>query len=306
MGKVNIKEISYKGFGKCMEISNGEVDLVVTVETGPRIIRYGFVGERNQFCDDAPLTLDVNGENWRLMGGHRLWTSPEEYPRTYMPDNKPVEYRKTDRGIIVRQKADPWVQVEKEMEISISERGTRVTVGHKLVNRSAWPVEMAAWALSVMDEGGISIIPVPQHESHFSDGAKGSRVIALWAYSRMDDTRVRWGNKYITLRQDGNVEGNIKFGISNEDGWAAYINKGNMFINKFGYIEGAVYPDKGVSYETFTNDFMLEIESLSPLTMLKPGESLLHEENWYLFKGVDVPENEDEIDEIAGKYIKVL
>ena len=72
-----IKEVEYKNYGKCIEISNGIVDLLITTEVGPRIIRYGFVGERNEFCDDAPLTLDVDGEDWRLMGGHRFWMSPK-------------------------------------------------------------------------------------------------------------------------------------------------------------------------------------------------------------------------------------
>jgi len=106
MSNVKIKEVTYKLHEKCLQISNEEVDLIVTTQEGPRIIRYGFSGQRNQFCDDAPLTLDVKGEKWRLMGGHRLWHSPEKFPRTYMPDNKPVDYKKTDNGVIVYQKAD--------------------------------------------------------------------------------------------------------------------------------------------------------------------------------------------------------
>lgn len=113
MGNIIINEVEYKNYGKCIEIANGIVDLLITTEVGPRIIRYGFVGEHNEFCDDAPLTFDVDGEDWRLMGGHRFWISPEEYPRTYIPDNDPIEYKITDTGAIVSKKADPWVQIER-------------------------------------------------------------------------------------------------------------------------------------------------------------------------------------------------
>lgn len=154
-----------------------------------------------------------------------------------------------------------------------------------------------------MDEGGVSFIPRLQNESDFLVGAKGAVNITLWAYSRMDDERVTWGNKYITLKQSRTAEGNLKFGISNEDGWAAYLNNGNMFVNRFEYIEDAVYPDRGVSYETFTTDFMLEMETLSPLMQLEPIGTLTHEEKWSLFKGIEEPKNEDEIDEIVSKYI---
>ena len=191
------------------------------------------------------------------------------------------------------------------MEISLSQNGTEVSVKHKLINKNAWPVEVAAWGLTVMDEGGVSFIPQPQNEPDFLCGAKGASNITLWAYTRMDDERVTWGNKYITLKQSRTAEGNIKFGISNEDGWAAYLNKGNMFVNRFAYIDGAVYPDRGVSYETFTTDFMLEMETLSPLSKLEPNEFLIHEEKWSLFKGIEEPKNEDEIDDIVSKYITI-
>lgn len=66
----------------------------------------------------------------------------------------------------------------------------------------------------------------------------------------------------------------------------------------------ARYPDKGVSYETFTTDFMLEMEPLSPLTALEPDESLEHVEEWELIEGEAVPENDDnQIGLIVEKYI---
>ena len=34
----------YKNFGKCMEISNGTVKALVTVDIGPRVIYYGVKG----------------------------------------------------------------------------------------------------------------------------------------------------------------------------------------------------------------------------------------------------------------------
>lgn len=289
-----------------MELSNGTIDLVITLETGPRIIRYGFTGQSNEFCDDAPLTLDVQGKEWRLMGGHRLWHNPEAYPRTYWPDNDPVEYEKTGNGIRVSCRDNNWVQIDKQMKITLSPSDSRVRIEHTLTNRNAWPVKLAAWALTVMAPGGKEIIPQPQHESHFSDGAKGSRVITLWSYAKTNDPRVTWGDKYITLQQDVNNDTNIKFGISNEDGWAAYLNRQHIFIKKYMHNPEAEYPDRGVSYETFCCNFMLEMESLSPLTLLEPDEKVNHVEEWKLFDGVDQAEDEQQIDAIVENYIKAF
>ena len=44
------------------------------------------------------------------------------------------------------------------------------------------------------------------------------------------------------------------------------------------------YPDGNVSFETFMCDYMVEVESLAPLTEVKPNESAYHIEKWILNK----------------------
>ncbi|MDP4180992.1 MAG: hypothetical protein Q8942_07860, partial [Bacillota bacterium] len=65
MGKVTVNEIKYSNFGKCIEVSNGEVSLVVTVDFGPRIIRYGFVDGKNELCENSDVTLDSQYGEWK-------------------------------------------------------------------------------------------------------------------------------------------------------------------------------------------------------------------------------------------------
>ncbi|MCX7999556.1 MAG: TetR/AcrR family transcriptional regulator [Leptospiraceae bacterium] len=68
-------------------------------------------------------------------------------------------------------------------------------------------------------------------------------------------------------------------------------------VKYFDYLDGAVYPDGGASVEIYTNNRMLELESLGPLTLLEPGESVEHVEIWRLFKGIPAEINEDVVDE---------
>jgi hypothetical protein len=44
---VHIEKVSWGGWPNCYKISNGEVELIVTSDVGPRIMRYGFVGGQN-------------------------------------------------------------------------------------------------------------------------------------------------------------------------------------------------------------------------------------------------------------------
>ena len=44
---LQISEIEYAPFGRCVRISNEKIELYVTLNFGPRIIRAGFVGGEN-------------------------------------------------------------------------------------------------------------------------------------------------------------------------------------------------------------------------------------------------------------------
>ena len=302
MPEITIKEMQYGKYGKCIEISNGTADLVVTVDVGPRIIRFGLIGKENEFCDDSTFTVPVEGDEWRLMGGHRLWHSPEVSPRTYSPDNDPVTWKKIENGIRVTQKVEPWVQIKKEMDITLAGCCNKVQIIHRLTNKNAWPIELAPWGITVMAKGGLEVVPQTQRETELL----ANRVLSLWPYTKMNDHRVYWGDKYITLKQDPATKAPFKFGIPNEDGWAAYFNHGNFFIKRFPHVMDAQYPDFGVSYETYTTDFMLEMESLSPIKRMETDEVVNHMEEWELIAQVPKPQanREDEIEQVVNNYIK--
>ena len=69
-------------------------------------------------------------------------------------------------------------------------------------------------------------------------------------------------------------------------GWIGCLNGDTLFVKRFGYEEGKVYPDNGVNLETFTNEDMLEMESLGPVTKLSSGKTVEHIEHWELIGNV--------------------
>jgi len=102
---IKIREVSFKNFGKCLELSNGRMDVVVTTEHGPRVIRVGFIGQENEFCDDSLVSNKTyNDEEWKMRGGHRLWHSPEYFPRTYIADNDPIEWKLIEMALYSRKR----------------------------------------------------------------------------------------------------------------------------------------------------------------------------------------------------------
>ena len=96
----------------------------------------------------------------------------------------------------------------------------------------------------------------------------------------------------------------FKIGINNEDGWAAVINHGQIFLKNFRMNIDGNYPDYGCNFETFTNGIFLECESLGELKTLKNGESASITEYWSLIpcsEGFD-RKSDDSIDAFVKKY----
>jgi hypothetical protein len=289
MAETLVKEIAYGGWANCVFITNSIVELIVTVDVGPRIIRYGFPDQKNEMCEVESTMGLTGGNEWRIYGGHRLWHSPESKPRTYAPDNSPVSWETITNGIKTLQDTEQTTNLKKEMEISLSLYSSEVSIIHRLHNAGPWPVELSVWSISAMATGGKEVIPLTRRNT----GLLPNRVISLWPYTRLDDPRVFWGEKYIVLLQDPGIKSPFKIGIANEDGWAAYFNRDHLFVKYYSHNCNARYPDFGVSYETYTNDFMLEMETLSPLTLLDPDASVEHKETWELFDDVPAPRNEE-------------
>jgi len=293
MSDVSIKKVEYKGWKNCLEVSNGMIDLIATTDIGPRIIKFGFTGRENEFYEFPEHSGKTGGDEYRLYGGHRLWLAPEHPVRSYSPDNSKVSFRKKKYGVVLTQDAEPSTQIRKEMEISMTPDLAKVSILHRLTNEGLWDVELSAWCLSMMAAGGTEIIPLNTRETKLLPNG----AISLWPYTKLNDKRVNWGERYITLAQDKKSAAAFKIGLYNEAGWAAYANNGHLFVKEYEHEEDMEYPDFNSSYETYTCSTFLEMESLSPFVLLSPGETVEHIETWSLYNNVVKPTNEKDIDE---------
>lgn len=293
---MRIENIHYLGWN-CTRLSNDLIDLVITADVGPRVIRFGFVGGPNEFKEFKETAGQKGGDQWQAYGGHRLWHAPEMMPRTYFPDTSPVKIEPQGDFVRVTPPQETVNGIQKQLDIQILGESAQAKITHRLINTGVWPVNLAIWALSVMDSGGVAIVPVPPRGPH-TEFLLPTHSMTLWAYTDMSDGRWTWGNRFILLRQDAGQQWPQKFGMSVSEGWAAYAHGGRVFVKQVAYLPGATYPDNGCSMEFFTNADMLEVESLSPMLTLEPGQSAEHVETWTLLK--DIPQPNREADVIAN------
>lgn len=313
---VTVTEITYKNFGRCVKLDNGTASVIITVDVGPRIISYCLNGRENMLLEDVDREFKDNSQElrdyfggdktWYIYGGHRLWSSPESYPHSYVPDNEPVMWSRADMGENVGicltspvtrtgQQHTTYVWLDRD------NAGTsKVQICHNITNVSGAIVTLAPWAMTVCAAGAVEIFP----QSARDNGLLSNRRNVFWSYSDISDERFFLGNKYGTLRQVKGAPGKFKIGMNNEDGWAAVVNRGQIFLKNFHMEIDGNYPDYGCNFETFTNGIFLECESLGELKTLKNGQKVSLVEDWELIECSDTfdPRNEASIDGFVKKY----
>ena len=285
---MQIQNLPFRGWNHNLFLSNGHVELVITLDVGPRVISYRTLGGKNVFKNYEEQMGGSGEDKWIIRGGHRIWTAPEPVRQEdYELDNIPVTYELLPNGVRLQNDPQAPLNVRKILTVTLSEETSEVTVHHKAINEGTGVVEIATWGLSVMAPGGLEIIPQPPLGDHPQD-LLPNRLMVLWPYTDMTDPRYRFGWSFITLEQTPNGEP-TKMGLAHKQNWVAYLNQETLFVKTIPYEQGEVYPDGGCNFETFSDKDMLEVESLSPLRRLQPGESVEHTEKWVLFGNVPQP-----------------
>ena len=280
---VKFKEVTYKGLKDCVKLSNDFAELIIPTQLGIRVLSYRRNGGENvmKVFDGQIKTKDKN--EWQSFGGHRLWHAPEEFPRTYEIDGAGLpgwEWTGRDgKELILDQEPDKLSGIKKRVTVRLDDNSSKVFISHKLTNLNAWEIEVSAWALTVLREGGFCAFRIPDNYNALLPNWN----IALWPYTKINDKRLYCGDKIISVRQFADAKIPFKLGVFAPYGSAAYFVGRDVFKKTFGCGAAArQYPDFGCNFECYTNADMLECESLSPLTKLRCGESIVWDETWSL------------------------
>lgn len=298
--------IEYRGWKNNLRLTNGDVELIATLDVGPRVISYCVPGGFNVMKNYDSMMGQTGEAEWQIRGGHRFWIAPEDLTRTYFPDNRPVRYEAigSEAARLIPPPEEEY-GLQKEMILRLAPRGTRVEVTLKVTNIAATATELAPWGPTVLAPGGVEIIPLPPKSPHPGHPSKArspadyapNQELILWPYFDFTDTRWTFGSRYIFLRQDVN-KGPTKIGLAHRMGWVAYLNSHTLFVKRFDYREGAVYPDFGTRYQTFTYQEMLEMETVGELVTLQPGQSAELFETWELHVNVPEVRTEEDVDRL--------
>lgn len=306
---MKIEEIEQENFGRCVRITNGIIDCVVTVEFGPRIIRFGFLNDENIFYSDAdrkyvfreediPLAGGKNSAFY-LYGGHRLELCRK--PRKVFPDNSPVVYAVMNDSVSFTPPRPKQSEFQSSFEVMMGKTASDIMVVHTAKNCSKETAVLGLRPSTMMRAGGMTVIPQNRQGQH----GLPCRTVTFWPDTDITDRRIFYSNRFLAVRQEPGNETPLRLGTNNLPGWIAYAGKGFTLFKRFVANSQAAYPDYGSSCEVrLTGDFS-EISTLSPLFEVEPEETVKHVENLSLYhsEGIPVFSGESEIEKWAGQYL---
>ena len=274
---------SHYGWQKTLVLENELLEVIATLEVGPRILSFKRKDSEN-ILGLMEAQLGQSGESdFRLRGGHRLWLAPES-AATYYPDNHPVELIELNDHH-VKLIAPPEQQIQKSMELQLT--ASQLTITHEVIALTDIASPVSAWSLTILRPGGTAIVPQPETRSHPGHADESNeaaylpdRHLSLWSYTNINDTRITWANP-VTIEQRVDTEP-LKLGFLHRKSKVHYEVGTDRFTKTAGYDESATYPDGNCNLEVYTDGELLELETLSPLMTLTTGKSICHEETWTL------------------------
>jgi hypothetical protein len=261
--------INFRGWN-CDLIRSGNLECLITLDVGPRVISLTDLGSENLFYVIPEDLGQIGGNEYRHYGGHRLWTTPEDLSYTYHIENTSVI--KSDSWYL--SAVDPR-GIQKGLSVTPIENG--FLVQHKLTNLGTQTIETSPWGITMLRPGGYSIFPNEPPSSSLVP----VRSLSLWSYTKLNDPRLSFGDNFTSVHHQ-DTPSSFKIGAYVSKGWGAYITESKIFHKTFSGVPDK-YPDLGCNFEVYTDSKLLETETTGTVRSLSPGDILINKEVWQVF-----------------------
>ncbi len=257
-------------------------------QAGPRIVRLisKWTGE-NLFAETPEFSVRVPFGEYHYYGGHRIWIAPESTQASYIPDDIGASVKEVTGGYRIAGAMEPGTELRKSVTVQVSSEQPFIIVKHRIENCGKTAVKLSPWAITMLRPKGVAILP--QQVGNVDDGGlQPNRRFSLWAYSRVNDSRLCLGDEFITVKSDS-IAGPFKLGYFNPHGWLGYVYDDLMFVKRFGVRRDEEYPDFGSNCEVYVDARSLELETLGPLAVLEPKLDVVHTETWEVYNVDKLP-----------------
>lgn len=282
--EVKVQRINYQGWAGAYRLYNRTVELVYVPQIG-RISRYAYLGGKNALWENPKLlgkTPDPKnlGKDWVNYGGDKLWPAPQAkwgWPPDPLLDRggATVQILSGNR-LLVTNRDSKKHGIRFSREITLDPVGTGVTLKNTLTNTSDQDVEWSVWEVAQMREPETLHLPIhkggkfPAGYYTFKDAAPYPGMFRIV------------GDEGLLTRHP---KKSCKLGADSPKGALSADKEGVRFTISAAYEPGQNYPDDGCAQEIWCNpdpDKYAELEILSPIQFVQPGDSYSFKTRWRL------------------------
>lgn len=290
---------------KALKAENGLVTLITVPAIGGRTMVYR-LGQHDLLWvnpNELGKTYEpprTEGERrWHNFGGYKTWPAPQEKwggppdPLGSFLDGGPykgeiLEAKGEKATLRVTSLAEEDATgLRFQRTLTLFHGTTRVRVEQTMVNISRQPVEWSLWAVAqvpgALQEGADFS---PEARVYFPLNPQSRFEKGFFLFDEKTTSSPQWqprpeeGLMMVEYRHERG-----KIGADSLAGWIAFADELHevVFVQRFPVFPEASYPDKGATVEVYTHgqEPYMEVEVLSPLQRLKPGEAATFALEWY-------------------------
>jgi hypothetical protein len=284
-GKIN--RIDYHGWSECYRLNNGTVDLVFVPQIG-RIMRFGYVGGPNFIWENSKLPgqtqdPDFPNKDWMNFGGDKLWPAPQD--RWGWPPDPVIDAGQSEVKVLSNSHVRIIGRPSKKhgirfiREISLDPKLPVVNIINIIENTSSKPQSWSIWEVCQVDRPEFAAI---------RESKSGRFKAGYYAFKGNEPARADISRDARQIRIRRNTKKGAKIGSDAQEGYAFACRDGTDFAVSIETTHGGRYPDNGCIEEIWTNadpDQYVELEVLSPIRTIKPGERFSVKTRWSLSHG---------------------
>jgi len=239
-------------------------------------MQFGFMGEEGVFWENRELDgkeLSCDSEQWINFGGDKTWPSPEAEwgqftgRKNWHPpeafDCRPLTAALDGSAVILTSPVDPHYGIRTVRRVTLSRGRPEMTIVTTYERVSGEPARIGIWVIIQLKGPALIVVPLTDRPEKIKD-------FVLLGKDRPPSLKL---NGWVSLTRDPAAAYKIGF----ESSTLGWIGTNSVLRIDSLRIRSASYPDKGSSAEVYTNPDPLryvELEMLSPLHELKPGDQI--------------------------------
>lgn len=291
-----IRAISHDGVA-AVELTTPALRLVAVHGFGPRLAWFGRPGGDNLLLwDDSAKPRYVRaapGKDWKLRGGHRLWIhggGADENETTYRNDDAPGACEVRGDGFTVSGALDPETRLRRSLGVRVL-GDDRLEVDNIIVNEGDMLAGVGPWGLTCTVPGPATRYLIPLGDGSEWDSTTIT-VFRCWAgHGTRSFREEQWelGDDAYVLTPRGKE---TKRMVRAPRGLIAMTDPARQFTFaiRCPFDIDAAYPGAAnIAAYVGPGNFMVEMETMGPVALLKPGCSAVHRQEWRLLpRAVDL------------------